>query len=279
MKKGILLMAFGNENYYRMATVMAASIKVNEPGIQICLVTDNLVSIDHAKLFDSIKLPIKKSITTNGKPDYIKAKLFMLDYSPFDETIFLDVDQVMIPNRKLLPVFEELKNIDVTMSNTGIAETSVWADIREVQKMYKGKIFWNFHSEFVYFKKTQPAKDYFEAAKKVYTDNKIISATKFAGGSMADELAFQCASMITGIYPHKENWAPDFWFSRDKKNSRKYPYELTDYLTYSIGGNILPAAVKINYNNLAKHYFATLGLSNVYQVQDKRNFLPERKSI
>lgn len=280
MKRGILIYALGHPNYYSMAVVLAASIKANED-LPICLITETGIvrNNDHKKLFDIIKPVIKKSITQGKKTEYIKSKLYMYDHSPFDETIFLDVDQIIIADRKISTVFEELKDVDFTMSNTGTSEISIWADIKEVKKLYGDKPFWNFHSEFLYFKKNKIVKNYFDAAKKVYSDNKIVSATKFANGSMADELAFQIASIETGLYPHKENWLPNFWFDRDKKMSLKYPYELTDYITYSIGGKETPQHVKNNYNILAKHYFATLGLSNPYQVVDKRIFLPERQNF
>lgn len=276
MSKGILIYALGHENYFKMAVVLAASIKFNDP-LPVCLVTDKEVRPEHAHLFKTVKKPLKKSIYNGDKVEYIKSKLYMYDHSPFDETIFLDVDQVMISGRQLSPIFNELKDVEITFSNTGTAEVSIWADIKEVQKIYGNKPFWNYHSEFVYFKKCDASKAFFNAAKKVYDDDKIISAAKFANATMADELAFQVAAILTGIYPHKENWNPNFWYDRDQKNARKYPYQLTDHVTYSIGGKTTPQHVKTNYNILAKHYFAKLGLLNPYQVVDKRNFLPERK--
>ncbi len=281
MKKGILILAVGHSNYLAMAINLAASIRVNDPALKIALATDvppPVWLIEKSLIDVNVHVPAEY-ISHNETSVFIKSKLYMYDLSPFEETIFLDADQIMITNRAILPVFSELTSIDFTMSNTGIANNSIWADIKEVQQLYGNKPFWNYHSEFVYFKKNKNVKAFFKAAQKVFTDGKIQSATKFGGAPMADELAFQAATIITGLYPHKQNWLPNFWFDRDQKNSRKYPYELTDNITYSIGGNMIPAAVKNNYNNLANHYFATLGLSNAYQVQDKRTFLPERKLI
>lgn len=280
LKIGILLVAIGHHNYLKMAAVLAASIRVNNPGLPIALATNSTaIPQEYMSLFDTY-LPIDESYyRVNGKAEFIKAKLHLYDITPFEKTIFLDADQVMIPNRDLSKVFDELAAIDITFSNTGPSDTSIWADIKEVQQLYGNKPFWNYHSEFVYFKKCAVAKKYFNAAVKVYNDNKIKSAIKFGNATMADELAFQAAAIITGIYPHKENWLPNFWFDRDQRNSRKYPYELTDYITYSIGGNQVPQVVKNNYNILAKSYFAKLGLSGSYQVEDKRNFLPERKQV
>lgn len=276
MTKGILIYALGHPNYYRMAVVLAASIKSNDE-LPVCLVTDIDVLEEHSLLFDVVKKPTAASIKQRGKTEFIKSKLYMYDLSPFDETIFLDADQVVMEGRKLSPVFNLLRNIDVTLSNTGIAGESIWADIKEVKKLYGDRPYWNYHSEFVFFRKSEKAKKFFDAAKKVYIDDKIKSATRFANATMADELAFQAASIITSIYPHRENWRPNFWFDQDRKLARRAPYQLTNYITYSIGGKKVPPFVKENYNILAKHYFAKLGLKHPYQVIDKINFLPERK--
>ncbi len=279
IERGILLIAVGHANYYRMAATLAASIRANHPDLSICLATNNMVSGDHNRLFNSIVPVPDEMIYDNGKPAYIKSKLYMYELSPFKETIFLDVDQIMIMQRDLAGLFDQLADIDITFSNTGVGVVSVWADITEVKKLYGDEPFWNFHSELVYFKKGPTAKKYFITALKVWKDNKVKSAARFSGATMADELAFQIAAMITGIYPHKENWTPNFWYARAGRDSRKYPYELVNHITYSIGGNYISKAVKDNYNMLAKAYFAKLGLSHPYQVEDKRTFLPERKLI
>lgn len=278
MKKGILIFALGHDYYYQMAVALAASITHNDPGLQICLVSDHVILPEHEFLFTIVKKPTDKSVTQKGEKQYIKAKLFMYDLSPFDETIALDADQILIAGKKLSPVFDELKDIKFTMSNHGTSEVSNWCDIKEVLKLYGGKDYWSYHSEFVYFKKDPEVKKYFAAAIKIYEENKIKSATKFANANMADELAFMAASMVAGLYPHQMNWSPNFWYNSNLPLARKYPYELTDFLTYSVGGNQLPQYVQNNYNNLVAHYFYQLQLKNPFTVKNKKSFLPERKS-
>lgn len=280
-ERGVLLIATGHKNYYRMAAVLAASIRCTG-GLSVCLVTDADIPEREKHLFDIVKKPVRKYMTQKypdgERVEFIKNKVHMYDYSPFEETIFLDVDQVVIHGRSLAKIFDEMEGIDFSMSNTGEANgMSIWCDIDEVQEIYGKKPFWNFHSELVYFRKSIEASLFFAAAIEVYNDNKVPSATKFAGAAMADELAFQCAAIITGIYPHKQHWTPNYWHDRHtQRQNMMYTYELTDYTTYSIGGNRIPARVKKNYNTLAKAYFAKLGLLNPYEVVDKQHFLPER---
>lgn len=277
MKKGILLIALGHRNYKQMANVLAASIRVNDPGLSITLCTDEPIDQSFSQLFDQVKTVPENMYTVKGQKEYIKAKLFAYDLSPYDETIFLDVDLVLIMGKQLSPVFNELAAIDITFSNQGPSTFSIWADLAEVKKIYGEKEFWSLHSEFFYFKKTKEVKNYFKTAQKAFDADKIKSAHKFGGATMADELAFNIASMITGIYPHKKDWLPNFWSERDSKNAGKYPYQLKEYITYSIGGHISKEFVKKNYNNLAAYYFSKLKLQKPYQAKDKRSFLPERK--
>lgn len=279
-KRGILLIALGHSNYRHMAITLAASIRDSDPGLQICLASDQDYGTDQPGLFDLFKLIPKKFYQVKGENEYIKSKLYMYELSPFEETIFLDVDQIVIPGRKLSPVFQELAGIDITCSNTGLAESSVWVDLAEVKNIYGAdKQFWNFHSEFFYFKKCDRVAGYFKAAQKIYAKTNLKTAKKFGHGRMADELAFQLASLETGIYPHKINWIPNFWFNRHKDLAGRYPYQLNDFLTYSIGGNHLPPFIKAQYNILSKSLFTRLKRSGPYQVTDKRTFLPERNKI
>lgn len=279
MKRGILLIAIGNESYIRMAAVMAASIRCNDAGLSIAVVTDIPLEERYKQLFDHTILLPQKDYIINDKKEYVRSKLLVYQLSPFDETIFLDVDQVLLPGKKISQLFEELKEVELTFANTGPAAVSVWVDLHEIKEKYGDKPFWNFHSELFYFKKGKIAKKYFAAALKVYDNAQLKTAFPFAGGKMADELAFQIASIQTGIYPHKDNWTPNFWYVRHPKLSNKYPYQLSDFITYSIGGASLPPHIKVNYNNLAAYYFSKLKLQNPYKVKDKRAYLPERAKL
>jgi hypothetical protein len=274
--RGVLLIALGHVNYFKMAETLAVSLKSNDPDLQIAVVTEGNRLID-SSLFDKAIICPKQYYTHKGKVEYLKAKVHMYDLSPFDETIFLDVDQIALPGRRISDLFGKLKDVNLTFSNEGPSDYSQWADVVEVVYVYGPGEFWNFHSELVYFKKGKSVKEYFNKAKRIYTENKLKSVMRFSGGQMADELAFQIASMQTGLYPHKENWLPNFWHRRDKINAYAYPYQLKQYYTYSIGGNANPPHVAGNYNNLAAFYYSKQGLQNPYKARDKRSFLPERQ--
>lgn len=289
MKKGILLIAIGHENYILMAANLAAGIKCNCPDMPIALAVDNkmIFSVnmpqDYSKLFDTLITVPAEYYTTDGKTEFIKVKTHMYDLSPFDETIFLDVDMAWINNRNPEDLFNQLQDVDFTMANTGEAKgESVWANIAEVKKAWKtDKPFYNYHSEFVYFKKCAPVKKYFEKVKAVY-DKPRVKGTSFGGARIADELAFQIASMVLDYYPHQNNFLPTFWWGRSvgTKEFYHYPYQLADtYFGYSIGGKITPPNIAKNYNALASFYFQKAKLAKPWFAKDKKKFIQNRQNI
>ncbi len=288
MTKGIVIYALGHENYYRMAENLAASLIANKSAIdaiKICIICDDESKLIYQNLFDDLVILETKKFTENGKVVFNNATVLIYDLSPYDITIKLDADMIWIEGRNVSDLFLELEKVDITFSNRGHGwdiGNSVWAHEHEIMEAYnftkKDKLY-KIYGEFLYFKKNKIVADYFKKVKSIYNKPKVFCHA-FANGNMTDELAFQLACMTLGIYPHKDNYTPVFnTFLGLDKLMRKYPYELDGFYGYSIGGNFNIEFVKNNYNILAKHYFAKLGLSNPYQVVDKRNFLPERKKL
>lgn len=275
--KGILLIAIGNPEYLGMAKNLAMSIKHVEPTMSITL-AHNYEDVD-STLFDNLIIVPEESYNTNGQREYIKVKTWMYDFSPYDETLFLDVDMVWLFDKKPSELFNECKDLDWTMSNTGKAEVSIWADINDIRKLYPNVQMWNFHSECVYFKKLDKVKKYFNKVKSVY-ENPPLKGTNFGGARIADELAFQLASIELNEFPHKENWTPIFWYARDKKASHLQPYKLkNEYFAYSVGGNKLPIHVRNNFMLISNFHAQTSKLGKAYRVKDKRSFIKERMKL
>lgn len=275
--KGILLIAIGNREYLEMAKNLAMSIKNVEPTMSIAL-AHNFDNVD-SKLFDNLVVVPEESYNTNGQREYIKVKTWMYDFSPYQETLFLDVDMVWLFEKKPSGIFDECKDIDWTMSNTGKAEVSIWADINDIRRLYPNVQMWNFHSECVYFKKSEKVKRYFDKVKAIY-ENPPIKGTNFGGARIADELAFQIASIELNEFPHKENWTPIFWYARDKKKSHMQPYKLKEYYyAYSVGGNRLPIHVRSNFMTISNYHAQTSKLGKAYKVKDKRSFIKERMKL
>lgn len=266
------MIAVGHENYLKMAVNLAASIKANDV-CTIHLIHDGgyaQLGVQEASLFDSTALYIH-----GEKPDYIKPKTELYDLSPFDKTLYLDVDMIFLANKKIGDLFAELNGSEFAIMNQGQEEKCLWADTEEIRKLTgTDHPMHVFYSECLYFEKGAKVKDYFKKVKAAYNKPKI-KTVPFAGSHMPDELAFIIASLQTGVLPHKEHWLPVYWYLRDKKYRHMQPYELPFY-AYSIGGNVVPEYSKAHYNNLVGYYSRIMGIANPYKVRDKRSYIPSR---
>lgn len=269
---GVIMIAMGHENYLKMAVNLAASIKANDTCL-IHLIHDggySLLGAQEASLFDSHAEYIHQE-----KMDFIKPKTELYELSPFDKTLYLDVDMVFLVNKKVGDLLSGLSGTDFAIMNQGREEKCLWADPAEVRKVTGDTHPMHvFYSECLYFEKNPKTKDFFKKVKAAYNKPKVKTMT-FAGSHMPDELAFIIASLQTGLLPHQENWLPVYWYLRDKKYRHMQPYELPFY-AYSIGGNVVPEYGKAHYNNLVSYYSKIMGISDPYKVRDKRSYLPER---
>jgi len=272
VNKGVLIIALGHKNYYRMAVNLAASIKRNSPNIHISIVVDSIHE-DNAHVFDNI---------ISAKYDNpVEAKTDVYDLSPYDKTLYLDADMILLPDVDLEKLFVELENVDFTIMNACAGDDySVWASADAI-RFATGNTedpLPAYYSELIYFTKCSRIESYFEAVQHEYKTATLRGRT-FAG-VMADELAFTLASMKLKIFPHKLNWLPVFWHFRDKKDTGMQPYQLCEkYYGYSLGGNITPAYAKAQYDNLVTYYAQVMKVTKPFKALDKRTYLSNRSKI
>lgn len=283
--RGILLLSVGNPYYVRMAYQLAFSIKCNEP-TPICLVTNNInfLDSDQRSIFDKV-IQCPEEIIKDRK--FIRAKTHLYDFSPFDETIFLDADMIALDKKRFFDLFDELKDVDFTMAcrgNSDIKEatekTSIWGSIEDVKKHFNitEGLWHQLSSEFIYFKKSDKVKKFFDTAKGVY--NSDIPYKPFANG-MADEFAFGISCMINKLYPHKEKFTPIYWSHAEKRFLRIIdPHVNENYYGFSMGGAYANQQQRGYYDNMLKWYQQTTGQQiPVFPAQSKARYMENRKSI
>ncbi len=285
MDNGVLLLSLGNPFYGNYAVQLARSIKAVDPTINISVAHHGSVLSHNTKLpFDNMIEVPKEYFTTDGLPDYIKAKTFLYDLSPYDETIFIDADVIWLPNKPITELFNEFNDIKITFSNRGKQKLSEakngfihWAEPTEIARVY-GQDGWlhNLASEFIYWKKDNEIELFFKLVQEIYADPKI-EYKKFGIG-LPDELAFELAMLTTGIEPHKSPFIPFYWEQFEKKLMPVYEM-YQKYYGYSLGGNVNTGQVANIYNNLANHYNKKFGVNGYFPARDKRSWLPERQLL
>ncbi len=286
MEKGVVLLALGNPFYGNYAVQLARSIKFVDPNVSISILyAGNVLSHNrHTLPFDHQIVVPSEYYMTDGLPDYIKAKTFIYDLSPYKKTIFIDADVIWLPQKPITELFNEFENLIITFANRGRERLSEakngfihWADPAEIRRVY-GNEGWlyNLASELIYFTKCKQVKAFFKEAQKAYVDP-LIPYKQF-GTHLPDELAFEIAMIKTGLEPHKSPFIPFYW---EQFERRFLPvHEMyKNYYGYSLGGNVNTGQVANIYNNLANHYNSKFGVTGCFPAKDKRAWLPERQSL
>lgn len=158
--KGVLTIATGSERFIKMAINLAKSIDLNSPKWPKAVITDS-DSPELAQCFDYV-IPIDREL-----PVGFTQKLKMYDYSPFEKTLWIDSDSLVINN--LEPLFHKLDNA-TDVSCIGFTLThGQWAGV-EIQDVIK-KIevpYLIIHNGGVYFfRKSETATKVFDKAKEL----------------------------------------------------------------------------------------------------------------
>lgn len=281
----ILLIAGGHGEYGKLASNLIYSIRANSE-VPIHVLTHGEAALylpDVSNMTTSI-IP-KEAMNVRGRENFFFTKTWIYDLTPFESTLFLDVDMVLF--KSIDPLLSELASIDWTIQNRAKLDLSenvdpkkeknhyLWASYNEIKSKYKGFLY-SLHSECIWFKKSQENKEYFDLVKELYTNPPVTPRT-FAG-DVADELAFALACNILDKKPHLEPFVPVYWWMLDGK---KDGYELQNlgskYYGFSVGGNrFAKRKIEDNYNTLARTHCKKFGKQE-YRLIPKYKVLKERQ--
>jgi len=276
--RGIILIALGHTQYGNMAYNLARSIRFNDKDLPIHLVyTESAVSqIRDFSLFTSKEVCPKEYYTKGTKTVFIKAKTHLYDLSPFDETIFIDVDAVLFGGKNINGLFDEFKDVNFTAENYGVMNETKqhnWFNFTDAVNAYSiEKPLYEIRSQFIYFKKCDEIKAYFDTVKDIFENPKIKGA--LFDNDLPDEFAFNIATGIHGIKPHKDNYIVIYWMKSDGKSD--WQSIVRNYIGISIGGNYLSKKESDTYHNLMK---AQAGTQPYFKIYSKKSWNKARKAI
>ena len=277
LTQGFIIVACGAPFYGRMAYNLAVSIKAAED-VQVTVLHNggglSHLSEKQLQIFDTI---IEIETKSFG------AKLCLIDYTPYDQTIYLDADTAWMPGKLPSDLFKEMKGVVFTSITEGYYDLDMdkdngngmyhyWCTPKEAKERYalSGK-FYQWRSEIMYF--TKEAKELFDMAKSIYADPKI-TVKQFAG-TIPDELAINIAACKLGIEPHAYKWKPIYWH-RLHGEGKTLPEIMYDYYLMSMGGNFSSANMKTCYINICKAAHRKLGLQYLFLPDSKKSVMPDR---
>jgi hypothetical protein len=283
MLRGIIIPCVKHPYYGRLAYNLAITIKVVDPETSITVLHDGRglshLSEDQKEIFDN-RIEVGPEVQLG-----CATKLWAYDYSPYDETIVLDADMVWLPQRSPSELFYECKDVEFTSITEGWYESDevndtnakyfYWAQPAEIQEVYKVGRVYQWRTEVMYFKKGAKAKAIFKLAKKVFSNPKLKTVLKYATGT-ADELAINVSCAVNDVHPHIYKWKASYWNRLHGYRIPEYGALYNDYYLASFGSNENQAEQKKFYNMIVKAACYKMGRQHIFQLQSKRDVLPER---
>jgi hypothetical protein len=288
MSRGILIMAAGDPQYGNYAANLCMSIKYSDPNTKVCLAKTVSACTGMSQLlgmFDHVvDIPPNLLVNKLGMQTFVRAKAFMDQLSPFDETIFVDADVIFLPHRYPSNLFDKMAGTHFMMGNRGgVGESNnkfQWAAKDDLLRVHgkEGQRVYDLSSEFVYFDRSDESKRIFDLVRQ-YIDDPQVPYTHFSG-DVPDEVAFNIAILRTEWELKHCPFLPFYWehfhhkgFRMDQLVSDQGIYG------YSMGGSYnTPQQEKI-YLDLAKMFARHHGLKYWLGPREKRLFSPLRHKI
>jgi len=258
--KGVLLLATGHGYYGRMAYNLAATIKAVEPNMSIAVVYHGSalhhLSEKQREIFDYIVV-----LPETIQPGF-GAKLHLYDLSPFEQTLYLDVDMAWLPRKTPSQLMDGI-TVDftsITEGKTGDLHPKYyfWANLEEIQDVYHVIEVYQWRSEVMFWKKSDAVQKMFKRAQAIYASPNLKSVHTF-GGVVADELAINIACALAGIQPHKYKWSPSYW-PRLHGEGMQLDAAYEQYYALSCGSNVSSSYTKNIYNRVVKAATYKLGV-------------------
>jgi hypothetical protein len=196
---GILLIAQGKQRYFNMAVNLVKSLRLNHGLLPVALVTDHPVSEKEKQLFDHI-IPIDPAYGTG-----FSQKMRMYGYSPFSQTLFIDVDCLVV--NSLSEILEGLSKQDVCVLGTkkfqGPLVGTTVEKLRLVYPQIDGLPVFN--GGVYYFKKNERAKAIFDFALHIFHDRYNELGLHLFNGKPGDEPVMTIALAHYACEPFDDN--------------------------------------------------------------------------
>lgn len=205
----IVLFAFGKRGYAHQAYNLAFSLKYFSPGIPVTVFHDGVID----------KLPEEKKIYFDSiikieNVDVTKFKTLFYELSPYEETLYLDVDAVAL--KPIEPLISELQSQDFythiqgehKLSDGNKMPSMLWAYANDIISHFKlnpeSKLV-STNTSIIWFKKTPEVKNLFEQWK-LNLDNPIpLGKLRHQwGAAQPDELYLNIALNQTGIEVNRQ---------------------------------------------------------------------------
>jgi len=286
---GIVLLAIGHPYYGRMAYNLAMSLKAIDLNTQITLVyTDSAIAHINQRfmyVFDN-----KMCIDDHGKPFGVKLQLDQL--TPYERTIYMDVDTLWVNKESPAKLFDKLKGVPFTGITEGMynyddpsksdlnSKYPTWADLDELASVFDlYGIMYQWRGEFIYFENNMYAEELFARMRAVYARAHALQTVKKFADNIPDELAINIATNQCSIVPHQYKWKPTYWDRLNGGNMADIADLQANYYAISCGSNYNGGGLKRTYDRICAASAGRLGLQHVFPLISKKEMMINRQQM
>ena len=195
MSRGFLTIAYGAANYVRMAKGLARSMRFHNPRVRLAVVTDS-DDRELARLFDTL-IPFNAQFGSG-----VSQKLHVDQYTPFNETLFVDSDCLAFADpESLWEMYEGSIGFGVKGWSYLAAGDTHYAvdDVAKSLALCNVARFGAFNSGLFYFDRSEAAQKVFRTARELASRPQELGLKSFKNSPCADEPIFALALEISGI--------------------------------------------------------------------------------
>jgi len=187
--RGFITIAYGDAKYIKMGKALARSIRLHNSNAKLAVITDSN-DIKLESLFDHI-------IDINlDWPPGVAQKLYLDQYTPFDETIFIDSDCLVYKNLDSIWDYYSgkrdfgIKGYGYLTADQGHYSIENLPDCLEKLGLERLA---SFNSGVIYFNNNQSTLDVFASAKEIYQQRDELTLMEFKNAPVNDEPIFALA--------------------------------------------------------------------------------------
>lgn len=248
-KEGYLIIVADKQKYLESAVNLALSLKLKDkkPVCLLCCSKIRIPSI-YSGIFDKMIL-IKESEKLIGTTN----KLLQYKYSPFDRTMFIDSDCLMIKDNIDI-IWKKLKSYNIGLRGT-IASSGKWSyfteennvDIGTIVTLLNIKFLIKANSQVMYYDKSSRSEEFFKKALYLYEHfrDKVSLQFKKVKDEYTDEPIFGAAMGYFNIKPFP------FMFKRHFFDCVQWSSTIQDAEDYSI--DILRGICKVKFKGINRY--------------------------
>jgi hypothetical protein len=196
--RGIMVIAQGASRYICMAKNIAMSLQLSNPGIPRVLVTDSQ-DPDLLAYYNAV-LPADPEFGVG-----FSQKIHADKYSPFQRTILIDVDCLVI--RDISWLFERFEGKPVSVIGRKVMSgPSIGSTVEKLREQAGVQYLLSFNGGVYYFEKRPDAQDVFNEARRIFSNEyDALGLVKF-NGRPGDEPVMSVAMGKFGMEPIDDDW-------------------------------------------------------------------------